>query len=286
MEHIVKSNNMYILTRFIRTLPHTYKCIKEYSYDIGIEQEKSLHDLFDELYYQCLLNINSDTFLDICAAPGTYSNYILEKNPNAHGVGISLCVSEGGCKFTAITHSSRYQQVEKNIFHIDLETYDPKYDFSIASCIPYNISAKSSDQYKIIYKSLLICLNSLKEHGTLLINFSFKNMFFAINFIYLIQHLFKKIKLFKSTKLWILQRTFYVIGYDFHRNEKYVNEIEKNFNDFETFYANYYDKLLPNIDRKSLDRIMKQFERSVFMPQIKSYLHWMSDMIDTNECSE
>lgn len=285
MEAIVYKNNLYKLTKFIRTLPNAYKIIQEFSYQLGTEHEEMLHDLFDELYQKRLTNSNINNFLDICAAPGIYSKYILDKYPKSKGVGISLDPKEGGHEFK-ISNDDRYKKIYEDVHQIILPPCksnnvnpnilelmrSPIYDLCITSCIPYSISAKSKDEYKIIFKSLTICLNLLKENGMLIINFTFKNMMFAINFVYLLSLLFRRIKLFKSTKLWILQRTFYVIGYEYIKKDEHVTKINNYLHDFDNFYKEYENKLLPEINKKSLQFIMLLFELDVFMPQIQTYM--------------
>lgn len=270
MESVIYENNLYDLVKFIRTLSNAHKIIKEYSYELGTEHENMLKELFIELYQKRLQNIPITKFLDICAAPGIYSKYLLDKNPGAKGVGISLDPKEGGHAFCII--SDRYEKIYKNVYQISTSTYEPTYDLCMTSCIPYNTSANSIDEYRIIFKSLTVCLNTLKPHGTLIINFSFKEIILAINFIYLISKLFKKIRLFKSTKLWILQRTFYIIGYDYMRDEKIISIIDGYMNDFFTFYQTSSKNLLPSITRNELNYIIKSLEKDVFMVQLKTYL--------------
>ena len=274
MENIVYNNKLYNLTKFIRRLPNAYKIIQEYSYDVGTEKEDKLKELFVELYDKRLPKINIDSFIDICAAPGTYSTLLLEKHQNAKGIGISLDPAEGGYEFN-ILYDDRYKKFYKNIYDIDhnIDKQDTElYDLCMASCIPYNVSAKRAEDYKIIYKSLMICLSHLKKDGILIINFSFKDIIFAINFVHLINKLFEKIRLFKSTKLWILQRTFYIIGYQYTRDGKTILEINSFLEDFDNFYNKYHKQLLPDIEKNELMFILRLFESDVFMPQIQTYM--------------
>ena len=280
LEMIVLKNHLYHLTIFIRKLPNAVQIIKKFSYQVGTENQELLHDLFDELYQKRLSNINVKYFLDICAAPGVYSKYILDKYPDASGVGISLDPKDGGHQFKIIDdqdlYQDRYQGIYQDVYQIDTFSskgvINTKYDLCMTSCIPYDTSAKTVNQHRIIFKSLTVCLNSLKKNGTLIINFSFKDMIFAINFVYLISLLFKKIKLFKSTKLWILQRTFYVIGYDYQPNDKIINRINSYLENFDQYYYQHRDKLLPEINKSTLYRLMRMFESDVFMVQIQTYL--------------
>ena len=272
MENIVYNNKLYNLTKFIRRLPNAYEIIQEYSYDVGTEREDKLRELFVELYDKRLPNINVDNFIDICAAPGTYSELLLEKHPDAKGIGISLDPSEGGYEFN-ILYDDRYKKIYKNVYDIEHSVNQNElYDLCMASCIPYNVSAKRAEDYKIIYKSLMICLSHLKNDGLLIINFSFKDIIFAINFVHLINKLFKKIKLFKSTKLWILQRTFYIIGYGYAKDDKRIIEINSYLGNFDGFYDKYHKRLLPDIDKNELMFILKLFESDVFLPQIQTYM--------------
>ena len=270
MEQYVLKNNLYQLTRFIRRLPNAYEVIKYNTTEVGVENEEKLKELFIELYGQCFDKLIIKNFLDVCAGPGMYSSYILEKNPKATGTGVSLCPTEGGCPYT-IEHEN-YTKLYADIYTIPNDQYTHKFDFCMASCIPYTMSVQSKAEYKIIYKSLLLCLNSLQSGGTHLINFSFKNIFFAINFIYLIQKNFGSIKLFKSTKLWILQRTFYIVGYDYKNDQTQIDKITSYYNDFDKFYDTYVNKLLEEIDKRTLEHIMKKLESNVFMVQLKTYM--------------
>lgn len=271
MEKIVYKNNLFNLTRFVRTLPNMYKLIQSFSYELGTEHEDLLYQLFDELYSKNLTNVKVNKFVDICAAPGVYSKYLLDKYPKAIGTGISLNPEKGGHEFK-IPESNRYEEIYQDIFQI---TSNDRFDgdMFMASCIPYNVSAKTSDEYQIIFQSLMICLNSLEEGGTLIINFSFKEIIFAINFVYLISIMFDRIRLFKSTKLWIMQRTFYVIGYEYHKNDQIINRINSYLNDFDNFYEKYRKNLLPEINRNILNNIIKMFENNVFLPQIKTFIY-------------
>lgn len=270
MEQSVLKNNMYQLTRFIRRLPNAHQIIQAHTTEIGTEDEPMLKELFAELYEHCLNKITIKNFLDICAGPGMYSSYILSKNPQATGTGISLCPEKGGCPYTI--ESKQYTKLYADIYTVSNTQYENKFNFCMASCIPYTMTVQSKDEYKIIYKSLLLCLNSLQSGGTLLINFSFKNIFFAINFVYIIQKVFGSIRLFKSTKLWILQRTFYIVGYDYKIDATHIKKITSYFNDFDNFYDTYVNKLLEDIDRRALESIMRKLESGVFMPQLKTYL--------------
>lgn len=274
MENIVYNNKLYNLTKFIRRLPNAYKIIQEYSYDVGTEKEDRLRELFVELYDKRLPKINVNNFIDICAAPGTYSSLLLEKHPSAKGIGISLDPTEGGYEFN-ILYDDRYKKIYKNVYDVEHNITRPEeelYDLCMASCIPYNVSAKRAEDYKIIYKSLMICLSHLKDDGILIINFSFKDIIFAINFVHFINKLFGKIRLFKSTKLWILQRTFYIVGYGYERNDKIISEINSFSEDFDNFYKKYHKQLLPDIDKNELTYILRLFESDVFMPQIQTYM--------------
>ena len=266
----ILKNDLYQLTRFIRRLPNAYDVIKLNMTEIGTENEDMLVKLFEELYDNCLKKITITNFLDICAGPGMYSSYILSKNSKSTGTGLSLCPTDGGCPYT-IEHDN-YTKIYADIYTVSNNKYNHQFDFCMASCIPYTTSAQNKDEYKIIYKSLLLCLNSLKTNGTLLINFSFKNLLFCINFIYMIYSVFDSIKLFKSTKLWILQRTFYIVGYGYKVNQDHINKIESWFNNFDDFYEKYINKLLEEIDKRTLDHIMRKLEHDVFAVQLKTYM--------------
>ncbi|HLX54866.1 MAG TPA: hypothetical protein VKR58_13050, partial [Aquella sp.] len=51
-----------------------------------------------------------------------------------------------------------------------------------------------------------------------------------------------------------------------------IDKITSYYNDFDKFYDTYVNKLLEEIDKRTLEHIMKKLESNVFMVQLKTYM--------------
>ena len=75
-------------------------------------------------------------FVDICSAPGYYSQMLLNKFPESKGVGISLPPEKGGVEFEK--ELPRYKIIYKDILEKEYKLELPKkLDFGMASCVSY-----------------------------------------------------------------------------------------------------------------------------------------------------
>jgi hypothetical protein len=275
MDKRIYNSEIYKLTKFIRKMPNSHNIIKEFSTEVGIENEDALYHIISDMYKAHLKDIAYTNFIDYCSAPGIYSKYLLEKNKHAVGVGISLPPCKGGVEIheeVSKRFKKRYTIEYTNIYDVPEKKYTPKYDLCLASCISYDKDADYISEYKIIFKSLLLCLMELEKDGTLIINFTFKDIIWTINILYLFTKLFDRIELFKSTNVWVLQRSFYVIG----KKYTYKENIHKKFEDFyeniESVYEKWIVELFPEIEFKDVQYLMNMLELNVFVPQIKSYV--------------
>ena len=186
------------------------------------ELEKIGKELFDNFGLE---KLKIKMFIDICAAPGFYSNIIM-KTVESRGIGISLPPEKGGVEF--IDLGPKYKTFYKDILEKNYKVVIPKkVDFGLASCVSYVDDKKLSSilNLKLILVSLDLILNVLKKNGNLIINLTMKNIYFAFNIINILSKYFKKYNLWKSDKIWETKNTFYFFGYDF--NDNYDDEINK-----------------------------------------------------------
>jgi hypothetical protein len=271
MEKYAYRNKLFELINSIRKKKTYEEVIVKYSTEFQKEDQNQLYLVIDELYNNILINVEFKTFIDICSGPGVYSNYLLDKRKEITGFGISLNPEKGGPEYKIDpSNQSRYEYIYDDINNIDHKNYNKNvYDLAIASCIPYSSDA---DEYKLIFKSLLVALTRLKKGGSLIINFSFKHIILCINFIHIIKELFYDIELFKSKKIWIAQRTFYIIAHNYDQNEKNINKLMNYYDNFQPFLNVHIKKLLPEVDYKSFNVILKMLELNVFIPLIKAFI--------------
>lgn len=191
--------------------------------------------------------IKINRFLDICGAPGIYSNILLNKYPKTHGVGISLPIEENGVEFKV--KNKNYTVIYSNIL-TNATLLNNNFDLTMASCVPYEPTKISSYRFqiKLIVTSIIIMLKHLNKNGFLIVNLTFKDLFVIYNLIYILQTVFDSFTLWKSTTIWKFTKSFYFFGYGYKKNKNII-EILENFilliNDKK---ASVYSKFYGSID--------------------------------------
>jgi 23S rRNA U2552 (ribose-2'-O)-methylase RlmE/FtsJ len=203
-----------------------------------IENNEELYKIGHEIL-ENIKNIKINNFVDICSAPGIYSELILNNFDNTYGIGISLPVQDGGIPFAPFNINNKkfkaiYENIMKPDYKLELNKIYKnkkisKIDFGMASCVSYEYDAKNAYflNLDLIIKSLILILSNLKKNGNLIINLTIKNIDLAFNIINLLNHLFNKFKLWKSETVWTTKKTFYYFGYGFKNNfnVKFFNDL-------------------------------------------------------------
>ena len=187
-------------------------------------------------------------FADICGAPGNYSKLVLD-NFDAFGIGISLSPKEGGVPFEMDDYPS-YKITYSNILR-DKSVNIEKIDLGMASCVSYEINTRNSFQLnlKLILINLIYLIDNLKDNGSLVINLTIKNIYFAFNIVYILSKLFEKTSIWKSTKVWADKNTFYFFGFGYQKNDKYyfkLLELRKILDNNNFLNNIYFNKTLMN----------------------------------------
>ncbi len=182
------------------------------------------NEMFDEFVkYKTIKSIK--LFVDICAAPGNYSEILLDKFPESYGIGISLPEEKGGVPFEI--KSKNYKIFKKDILEKEYKLEIPrKLDFGMASCVSYVDDPKNAAKLnmELILTSLKLILKNLNKDGHLIINLTFKNITFIYNLINILSTYFQDFYLWKSENVWATKNTFYFFGYNYKNN--YDNKIE------------------------------------------------------------
>lgn len=202
-------------------------------------------DLLEEMdtKYLNLKSLNINNYLDICAAPGEYSDY-LTSTLKCKGTGVTLAVENGGIEF-------KYNLNNYNIVYLDVvKEYNkkfskPKFDFIVSGCLDMTrIKKKPYYDINLWLSTMLLAFSNLKESGIFSFKISMKYINFACNIMFLFEMFFKRINVFKSVKAIPFRSIFYVIGYDFKMNKEYFTLLKK-------IHTNYNEKSNNN-DMKDL----------------------------------
>jgi 23S rRNA U2552 (ribose-2'-O)-methylase RlmE/FtsJ len=211
-------------------------------------------------------------YLDICAAPGDYSDYLSE-TLKCKGVGVTLPVKNGGMEF-------KYDLKNYKLEYLDVikEYKKPfsseKFDFIISGCLDMTrIKKKPFYDINLWLSTMLLAFLNLKPGGIFAFKISLKYINFSANIIYLFEQFFKTVKVFKSTTAIPFRSMFYVIGLNFKHNKVYFPLLEE-------IYTNYNHKSddsdikdlkfkLMFEDAYIMQKYMKLFE-NVFKVQIQA----------------
>jgi len=166
-------------------------------------------------------------FIDICGAPGNYSKLLLKEYKNSKGIGISLPIEMGGVPFEIEDNNYKifYKDILNKTYKLKL---DKKVNLGIASCVSYTKDSKNAFRInlQLIFKSMLIILKNLETNGSMVINLTMKNIFFAFNIINLLNNLFNTIAIWKSKNVWADKNTFYFFGFGYNKKEDIINKIK------------------------------------------------------------
>jgi hypothetical protein len=89
-----------------------------------MDKYKFIFDDYDYFYFQMFdMNhkkkfiLNNIHFLDLCSAPSGFSRYIIKKNKNNTGIGISLPIKDGG--LPSLLKSKRFKLYYEDINNND-----------------------------------------------------------------------------------------------------------------------------------------------------------------------
>tara|TARA_A100001015_G_scaffold285823_1_gene353782 strand:- start:2289 stop:3110 length:822 start_codon:yes stop_codon:yes gene_type:complete len=213
--------------------------------------------------------VNIKLFVDICSAPGVYTNIILEKKENCRGICISLPLEKGGVEFDQIISKKKVNIFYKDILEKNYKLILPrKVDLGIASCVSYVNDKKKSSilNLRLIITSINIILKDLIKNGSLIVNLTMKNINICFNIINALSTYFKNFKLWKSSNVWQYQNTFYFFGYNFKDN--YDNKLIEIKNILNDISSDYYHRFLGNYN--SFKKINNQMN-NIYKVRIEAF---------------
>ncbi|KAF8910905.1 hypothetical protein CPB84DRAFT_1762780 [Gymnopilus junonius] len=169
-------------------------------------------------------------FLDLGCCPGGFSSYVLEKNPNAIGYGISLPVIDGGHAFALEDHLRfRFNLVYQNLTYYQLgsciiedqrlkslpdKISDRIFDLVLLdghqlrtqnSALPWDIN-------RLLISQLIIALEAVKVGGTIVIKLPLPHKVVSAKILYLLRVLSTKLLVWKPVSMHGNRGTFYAVA--------------------------------------------------------------------------
>ncbi|KZP17577.1 hypothetical protein FIBSPDRAFT_911933 [Athelia psychrophila] len=190
---------------------------------------KKVLEEIDE-FVKCIPETVPLKFLDLGCCPGGFSSYILDKNPKASGVGISLDVEKGGHSFQLEEHLqprlelnfgdlTRYQLgpttvQDPTLHYLPASLAASAFDLILLDGHPLRVdkSRTSSTSHRLLISQLIIALGSISLSGTLIIKLSTPERVDTAKILYLLDILSLHLTCWKPVFMHATQPTFYAIA--------------------------------------------------------------------------
>ncbi|KAJ3091095.1 hypothetical protein HK102_001728, partial [Quaeritorhiza haematococci] len=217
--------------------------------------------VFEKQFYSALEQVDAKTggtikagrfekFLDLGAAPGGFSRYLLESNPLAKGVGVTLPAEDGGLPLVidsspVLSDPTRYKWIARDVtdhpedIRFDFNEQDPAprstsvelVDLVVAGCIyrdhetsdPNRSSPPTRDstipRQRLTVSQLLCALLNLSQGGTLVMVSNTKPFLLHIEVLVLLRSLFTQLTPVKPTVLHTVRSSYYLVAAEFDRSK-------------------------------------------------------------------
>ena len=171
----------------------------------------------------------SECFHHRCC-PGGFSSYILDKNPNANGTGVSLPVDDGGHEFLLEEHHrSRFQLFNANLTYYQLGP--TVIDNGRLQSLPFDIieapfdvvlldghqlrtqaSALPWDSSRLLISQLILGMQSVKNGGTIIMKLPLPHKPVSARILHLLDTTSSRILGWKPNIMHANRGTFYAVA--------------------------------------------------------------------------
>lgn len=182
------------------------------------------------------------SFLDVGCCPGGFSSYILSKNPNAYGVGLSLPVSSGGHSF--LLEKDLQPRLELHL--ADITTYQlgpyqyPNLRYLPSSLISYTFDLVLLDGHplrtaeadglaplnnvsdRLLISQLIIGVQSVSPFGTILIKLSKPERPITARILYILDSISCELLTWKPVCMHATRPTFYAVAKGIRHTQRYA----------------------------------------------------------------
>jgi hypothetical protein len=157
--------------------------------------------------------------------PGGFSSYILNKNPRAEGVGISLPVESGGHAFLLEEHLrprfeltladlTRYELGYEEDGRLQPFPFPPRFDLVLLDGHPLR-TATSHNAWNgdcLLMSQFIICLQSISKSGTIVVKLSKPERLVTRQLLYMLDVLSLSLACWKPVCLHATRPTFYAVA--------------------------------------------------------------------------
>jgi 23S rRNA U2552 (ribose-2'-O)-methylase RlmE/FtsJ len=217
---------------------------KHSSFDIP---NKSFRDQFEDIFASIndavgglFVNGNVEVFLDLGCAPGGFSKFLLEKNPGARGLGITLPGIPVIMDCTPLANTKRYLLKTGDITHLNFDARDSKfhppptrvdleeggYDLIIAGAFPTGQKVSTATRAILALSQLHAILSNIRPGGTCVVVANTTPFLWNAEMFAVLRRVFQNIQPAKHGKLHAIRSSCYFVCMNFNGDEAEVQSLK------------------------------------------------------------
>ena len=175
---------------------------------------------------------NIKVFLDLGCAPGGFSKFVLENNPDSRGLGITLPAIP--LVKTGVLSSNRYRVDIADITKINFEAYRPPnkrlektgYDLIIAGAFPTGMSITAAERATLALSQLHVVLSCLKGGGKCVMVAGTKAVLWSIEMFAVLRRVFQSVTPAKHEKIHADRSSCYFVCQGFRKGSEEVEAMK------------------------------------------------------------
>lgn len=175
---------------------------------------------------------NIKVFLDLGCAPGGFSKFVLENNPGARGLGITLPTIP--LLQSGVLNSTRYRVDTDDITKINFDAYRPPnkrlektgYDLIIAGAFPTGMSITKVERATLALAQLHIMLSYLQDGGTCVMVAGTKAFLWSIEMFAVLRRVFQSVVPAKHGKIHADRSSCYFVCQGFRKGREEVGAMK------------------------------------------------------------
>ncbi|KAK7442459.1 hypothetical protein VKT23_016056 [Stygiomarasmius scandens] len=222
--------------------------------ELNITWFRRMKKVFGEIDRSALVPMfGSFTFLDLGCCPGGFSSYILKKNPQASGIGISLPVEQGGHQFSLeqeflnrftlyFADLTRYSfsssiPTDRSDIYVPIENHLGRSKFDLILLDGHHLRTNTNtldwEIHQLLVSQLIIALEYVRLGGKLVIKLSRIERVNTVKIIRLFDLISERIEAVKPMTMHAKRGSFYLVvhgvgwGTEGHRKEEFAEKLKE-----------------------------------------------------------
>ena len=208
---------------------------KHYNFrSLSLESRDQFETIFSAINHtvgDIFVGGNIKVFLDLGCAPGGFSKFVLENNPDSQGFGITLPTI--ALQKTGVLSSSRYTVDTADITKINFEAYRPPhkrlaktgYDLIIAGAFPTGTLITAVERATLALSQLHIMLSYLQDGGTCVMVAGTKAFLWNIEMFAVLRRVFQSVIPAKHGKIHADRSSCYFVCQGFGKGSEEVRDM-------------------------------------------------------------